>query len=434
MDLQPPERLRAILAALAIQQLNLHNHLALLLLVRQLDRQRQRRRRRRQRRFWVRPWIGRRHQLGTYSTLMAELQRESRGDFASFLRMEPRMFHELLQRVTPRIRRSVTRFRRPLEPGLRLAITLRYLATGDTYHSLMFQFRVPHNTISLLVPEVCQAILDEYEDEVFNCPTTPDGWRAIAELFSSRWNFHHCCGAIDGKHIAIKCPKKSGSVYYNYKGYYSIVLLAVVDANYKFIWANVGSPGSASDAGIFNDSPLPRSLETNTIGFPDADPLPHDNVPMPYFIVGDDAFALRTWLMKPFSHRNMLIEDRIFNYRLSRARRIVENAFGILAHRWRCLLSRMQMQPDNCTIAASAAITLHNLMRIRYPALQNLDVDQEDIDHTIVPGAWRTPQVLQDVNAIQGGNRATRLAKQQRIALKHYYNGVGAVPWQDDII
>ena len=103
---------------------------------------------------------------------MQELMRESRGDFKSFLRMEPEMFREMFDRVAPRIEMS-QEGRPPLSPRLKLAITLRFLYTGNSYHSLAVDFRVAHNTISLLVPEVCDAIVMEFEDEVFVTPSTP---------------------------------------------------------------------------------------------------------------------------------------------------------------------------------------------------------------------------------------------------------------------
>ena len=100
-------------------------------------------------------------------------------------------------------------------------------------------------------------------------------WREVAKLFGSRWNFHHVCGAIDGKHIRIKCPTDSGSVYYNYKGFFSILLLALVDGDYKFLWADVGANDSALDYAVFNQCVIKRSIENNMIGFPDPEPLPH---------------------------------------------------------------------------------------------------------------------------------------------------------------
>ena len=141
------------------------------------------RRQRRRRQFWVRPWIQRRPMYGNYENLMLELERESRGDFVNFMRMEPRMFHELLLRVTPRLTKQETNYRRPLDPGLKLAITLRYMASGNSYRSLSYSFRVPYNTISGTVKEVAEAILAEYEEETFDFPTTPDRWRQVSHIF-----------------------------------------------------------------------------------------------------------------------------------------------------------------------------------------------------------------------------------------------------------
>lgn len=372
--------------------------------------------------------------MGQYTQLMRELEIEDEASFKNFLRVEPAMFHELVERLAPRIEKVVTRMRRPLEPGLKVALTLRYLASGNDYHSLMYGFRVPHNSISIVLREVCQAIIAEYAQEVMPCPVTEEEWRPVEEKFRNRWNFPHAVGAIDGKHIRITCPANEGSTYFNYKGFYSIVLMALVDGDYKFLWVNVGTQGSASDAQIFNDCELKEALEDGSIGLPAPEPLPRDDRNMPYFIVGDDAFALRTWLMKPFSKRNLTDEERIFNYRLSRARRIVENAFGILANRFQCLLGTMKQSPKTVATIVKAACCLHNLMRLRYPALQQNVVDQEDPNHNVVPGSWRNDRPMPGLQHV-GGNRATRLAKEQRHYLMQYVNSTaGSVPWQRDMI
>jgi len=180
---------------------------------------RQRWRRGQRRRWWTRPWIRRRRQFGLYDQLMVELRREDEAAFINFMRMTPEMFDELLDRISPRITKQHTWYREPLEPGIKLAITLRHLASGSKYAAMKFGWRVPHNTISIIVREVCNAIVAEYVDEVMTTPTTPDGWRLIADEFLNKWNFPHTCGALDGKHVACKCPPKSGSTYYNYKGF-----------------------------------------------------------------------------------------------------------------------------------------------------------------------------------------------------------------------
>ena len=384
--------------------------------------------------MWVRPWLERRIELGQYTRLMEELRVEDVPAFKNFLRMGPDMFQELLQRLVPRLTKIDTFCRKALSPGLKLAFTLRYLASGDNYHSLMYSFRVPHNTISKVIPEVCEAIIAEFADEVIECPTTEQQWRGIADQFSNRWQFQHCLGALDGKHIAIKCPKNAGSEFYNYKGFHSIILMALVDGDYKFSWVDVGSNGSAGDAQVFNRSELKECFEQDTVGVPAPEPLPHDDKDMPFFIVADDAFALRTWLMKPFSKRHLSQEERIFNYRLSRARRIVENAFWILAHRYQCLLTTMRQKPSTVVLIVTACVCLHNLMRLRYPAQQNADIDQEDQRHNVIPGAWRVNNPLVGAYG-ERGNRMTVAAKNQRQYLSAYYvSDVGSVPWQLNMI
>ncbi|XP_045215181.2 putative nuclease HARBI1 [Mercenaria mercenaria] len=176
-------------------------------------------------------------------------------------------------------------------------------------------------------------------------PSTSEAWREIANQFMTRWNFPHSCGALDGKHVACRCPNSSGSTYYNYKGFYSVVIMALVDADYKFIWADVGGKVAASDAQIYNGSELKECIDDGSIGFPPAEPLPNDNEDVPYYLIGDDAFAVRSNMMKPYSHRGMDDDERICDYRLSRARRVVENAFGILANRFQVLLTTMNHVP-----------------------------------------------------------------------------------------
>ena len=132
------------------------------------------------------------------------------------------------------------------------------------------------------------------------CPTDPEDWKKIEERFRNRWNVPHAVGALDGKHIAIKKPKKSGSEYFNYKGYFSLVLLALVDADYKFLLFNVGASGLSSDAQIFNRCKLKRKIENRTLGLPPPEPLGPD---LYYFLLGDNAFALMPWLVMPYSKK-----------------------------------------------------------------------------------------------------------------------------------
>jgi hypothetical protein len=144
--------------------------------------------------------------------------------------------------------------------------------------------------------------------------------------FWDLWNFPNCIGAIDRKHVKVQAPPNSGSKFFNYKHSFSAVLLALVDVRYKFTVVDIGSYGRSSDGGIFAHSKLGKYLETY-LGIPGTSCL------APHVIVGDEAFPLKTYLMRPYpgSQSKGDNENSIFNYRLSRARRVVENAFGILS-------------------------------------------------------------------------------------------------------
>lgn len=84
---------------------------------------------------------------------------------------------------------------------------------------------------------------------MFQIPKSREEWKIIAQEFEQRWNFPHCLGALDGKHVKIIPPDGSGSYFYNYKGFHSMVLMAIVNANYEFIIAEFGTNGRISDGG-----------------------------------------------------------------------------------------------------------------------------------------------------------------------------------------
>ena len=202
--------------------------------------------------IWVRDWIARGPQLGLYDRLMVELCHEDPRAFQNFMRMPPAMYDDIVQRLTPALTKETTNWRAPLEPGLKVAITLRHLASGFKYHEMEYAWRVLHNTISLVVREVCEAIVHEYAPEMLSPPETDAQWRQLADDWYQRWHFPHVIGVTYGKHIACKAPANTGSDYFNYKGFFNVILLAVVSSDNKFLWIDVSGKGSSSDAYIFN--------------------------------------------------------------------------------------------------------------------------------------------------------------------------------------
>lgn len=138
--------------------------------------------------LWVKRCIERGTLFCQYHTLMTEIERECQGDFVNYMIMPPAMSYEVLQRITSRITKSES-YRRPIEPGLKLAIIPRYIVTGNRYMSLQYSFRVAYSTKGLFIPEVCNAIIDEYQNKIFAFPTNPEEWREVAQKLGERWFF-----------------------------------------------------------------------------------------------------------------------------------------------------------------------------------------------------------------------------------------------------
>lgn len=384
------------------------------------------RRKPKRKRFWIRQLYLEREEHGHYEQMMHMLELHDVETYRNFQRLSPEVFREVLARVGPMITKQDTFWRPALAPGLKLAVTLRYLGSGESYKSLAFGFRVATNTIASIIPEVCQAIVDTYMEEVIPCPSSPNEWKRIADGFYNRWNLPHCIGAIDGKHVAIRCPAHGGSLYYNYKSFHSIVLMAIVDAEYNFLYVDVGCNGAGSDGGVFELCSFRKGLEKGYLHLPLPDALPNSETVMPYFLVGDEAFPLKTWLMKPLPRRNLTKEQRIYNYRISRARRVVENAFGILSAKYRCLLTSLPQRPERVQQLVMACCCLHNLIRRSFPHHAG-----QAAELTSCPGNDPLPNMGPPL----AGNRGTNEAKAQRLSLLEYFNSpAGSVAWQESSI
>ena len=321
--------------------------------------------RKRNRVFWTRDWIKRRRTRGVYHQLVKELELEDEVAYTEYFRVNGQKFRFLVDSVGYAIKKKDTLMRESIRPDERIAVTLRCLATGETFKSLEYSFRISRTCISSIVVETCQAIFDILGPRYLNTPSSQEEWESVAQRFESRWNFPNGIGALDGKRILIQQPQNSGSRYYDYKGHSSIILMAVFGGDYECLWADVGANGRASDGGVWQRSDLKSLLssEANPLNLPDARPLPGRVMPVPYVLTGDDAFALTDYLLKPYPQSKMTVEERIFNYRLSRMRRISENGFGILVSRWRIFCTPMLLEPGKVKHIVLAALTLHNLLR-----------------------------------------------------------------------
>lgn len=258
-------------------------------------------------------------------------------------------------------------------------------------------------------------------------PTCND-FKKIEADFWEKWNMPNCVSSIDGKHVRIKSPQHSGSLYFNYKEYFSIVLLAMVDANYKFVAIDAGSYGKEGDSGIFRKSTMGRSIANDSFNIPGPKALPNTNEQLPHFLIGDEAFPLSTYMMKPYSRRNARVDRQmeIFNYRLSRARRVVENAFGLLSQVFRVFYTPIAVVPETCTDSVVVACCLHNILRDAY-------LEENGRPYYVYDDTQRPTENMIDLARPRGyGNYG---GAQIRDKLKDYFcSHLGEVSWQLNIV
>ncbi|CAM5140038.1 unnamed protein product [Natator depressus] len=235
---------------------------------------------------------------------------------------------DLLSPAFP-LKHQNTKMRKALTVEKRVAIALWKLVTPDSYRSVGNQFGVGKSTVGAAVMQVANAIKDLLISRVVtlvNVQIIVDGFAAMG--------FPNCGGAIDGMHIPILAPEHQAGEYINRKGYFSIVLQALVDHKGHFTNINMGWPGTVHDARIFKNSGLFQKLQEGTF-FSDQK-ITIGDAEMPIVILGDPAYPLMPWLMKPYTG-SLDSSQELFNYRLSKCRMVVECAFGCLKARWRSL-------------------------------------------------------------------------------------------------
>ncbi|XP_044157454.1 protein ANTAGONIST OF LIKE HETEROCHROMATIN PROTEIN 1-like [Bufo gargarizans] len=372
---------------------------------------------RRRRRYWVHPITSKRMTRGVFSVLYLEL-RERPETFFTYMHMTVESFDQLLQRISTRIERQDTRFRRAISPAERLMVTIRFLATGESLSSLHYQYRMGISTISSIVQDTCRALWEVLCEDCIPHPTTQQ-WLQIADKFLETCQFPNCVGAVDGKHIRIVKPSGSGSEFFNYKKYFSMILMAIADADYRFVAVDIGAYGWTNDSMAFKNSAMGRLLYSKNFGLPPPRPFPGtDGPPVPFVVVGDEAFQMCENLIKPYSSRDLNPAKRVFNYRLTRARQTVECAFGILVAKWRILTKAINLKVETIDDIVKACVVLHNYLLMEEP----LRLDPQEVDCTLT--------------------RLQRLSYQSTLGVAdmrdsfadYFVSEAGRVSWQDNVV
>ncbi|XP_028982555.1 protein ALP1-like [Diachasma alloeum] len=316
-------------------------------------------------------------------------------EFFSFTRVWPDQFDALVELVKPHLLK--TSRRKPLETELRLALTLSYVhcilprLPTSLYLKLSFRFQK---------------------------------WNRVARGFLHKWQFPNCLGGLDGKHVMIKAPWSSGTQYYNYKKRFSIVLMATCDASYRFTWIDVGQYGSISDGGVCGYSDLCSALNADQVDLPPPKKLPGSDRTTHFKFVGDAAFPLTKFTLTPYPGNNLDPAKRIFNYRLSRARRCIENAFGLLSSRFQIFHRTLAWHPSDVTSIVNATVCLHNCIMDTEAAYL-----EEARRYSALSDWQRIPREIRNADVA----RNSRLAVEERDVLRDYFispTGNGQAPWQ----
>lgn len=304
------------------------------------------------------------------------------------------------------------------------------MAHGGSYSTVAWNFLIGRSTAAKRIPETCD-ILWKILSPVYLSLPNDSTWREITYKFWTLWNFPHCLGAIDGKHVTVQCPINSGSQFFNYKKFFSIVLMAVCDAKYKFIFVDIGAYGSVSDGAVFRDSKFGRGIDNGHIVLPADSKINGIDGDMPYFFVGDAAFPLKKYIMRPFPGNNLSIKQRIFNYRLSRARRTIENSFGILVTRWRIFKAPIIASVETAEKIVVACVCLHNFL-----------IEEIGENRYLPKNFFQCQSIDRELETSQlhrigrmGSNNAPNNVKDIRDRLSNFFVGpIGRVPWQNESI
>ncbi|XP_036336157.1 protein ALP1-like [Rhagoletis pomonella] len=243
----------------------------------------------------------------------------------------------------------------PLAIEKQVAICLYKLASCGEYRVIGDVFGVHKSTVHKYFHLVVNALI-QLKTEFIKFPQVGDAL-LIASEFEKKSHIPNIIGAIDGTHIPILPPSQGYLDYINRKGWPSIVMQGVVDSNYMFTDVSVKLPGSTHDATVFKESGLFKNSSTL---------IPRhtkliNGVETPLFLIGDPAYPLLPWLIKPYTGSLNAAEES-FNCHLSSARIVVENAFGRLKGRWRCLTKRIDVNPTFVPQVVLACAILHNFV------------------------------------------------------------------------
>ncbi|KHJ95080.1 hypothetical protein OESDEN_04981 [Oesophagostomum dentatum] len=363
--------------------------------------------------------------------------------FCEYTRLTPAEFEDLYVSLASKLQ-HVPSHAAPITGRHRLFIYMRYVSFGGTFKSLSQELCCGKKTVSDIVDEVTKAISDfpplsrpnmqsveeirpisfvtfykhasqsmNYEATVLSADAFPPITRQMLEDCAlkthSLYDYQRAVGFLDGKHIMIKKPKHSGSLYWNYKNFNSIILLAMCDADYHITAFDIGAPGRAGDAGVFRRSLIKRFFDRNDHLFPPNRDL--DGVgEVQYHILVDGGFGQGHRFVRPY--REPMANSgskRRFSAKHSGARRMIESVFGILVRRFQILQEPLKVEPKRAARIVRSILTLHSIIGIR----------RENIEPVIRAPPLRNAFVPLEMLAGGGGTESAKLARER---IRTYYD------------
>ncbi|KAK1152564.1 protein ANTAGONIST OF LIKE HETEROCHROMATIN PROTEIN 1-like [Acipenser oxyrinchus oxyrinchus] len=283
-------------------------------------------------------------------------------DWLEKFRMSKDTFFFICNKLKPKLARQDTHFRPALPLEKRVAVALWRLATNVEYRTISVLFGVGRSTVCKCVRDVCHAIVSLLKPLYLQEPSEHE-FEDMARLFNNRWGFPHCVGAVDSLHLSIIAPPQYTVDYWNSKCWHSVVLQGVVNGLGQFWDVCAGMPGSTEDVTILQNSTLWGTASEG--GLSPEPPRQFMGRPLKYFLLGDAAYPLQSWLLKPYPESRDLTPRQLkFNYRLNRARSVIENAFLRLKARWQCLHKRNDCSLDLVPTMILACCILHNMCEV----------------------------------------------------------------------
>ena len=236
--------------------------------------------------------------------------------FIEYLRMPYPKFATLVDLLGPYIKQG-TCMRISIPAGKRLALGICFQVTSETFQSLS----LVKETNSRIFTQVCDAIYALLGIDFLQTPKQAEKWIEIAELFNLRWNIPNNIGAMNGKFFLIQKPSYAGLHFHRYKGNKSIIALVVSGPDYACLGVDVGTNGRNPDGHPWVRSSLKYVLD-------DSDnqniPLPGQTTPFPFVRTEEETFGLSKYMLEPYPSRNLTVQQRITNYRISRGRQILK--------------------------------------------------------------------------------------------------------------